>query len=313
MPQDIILPATLDAAFQNFDTRFRRGMKGSAPWWQLLATLMTSDTEEEIHAWLQQIPGLAEWIGERNGSTVAASAYRLANKDFNRDVKVPRNKFLDDKLGLYAPIFEQLGAHAAKFADRQVARLMKRGHIDEVGSRCWDGKPYYAPDHPIDPNTAGSGTFGNYLTNTDLNEANFNDVLRRISEFTLEDGEPLGLVATHLTVPGALRAKALKVAQAAIVVDSGAGVTNINQGVVEVRVLPELAGTATDNKSWYVSVCDQPIKPFLFQLRAAILLALVFGPESEHCKKHKEIVYGAEGRAAFGFTFPQLSFKCVTP
>lgn len=313
MAQDIILPGTLDAAFQNFDTRFRRGLKGSAAWWQALATLLTSDTEEEVHSWLQQIPGLAEWITERNGSTVAASEYKLKNRDFNRDVKVPRNKFLDDKLGLYAPIFEQLGMQSAKFADRQIARLMRRGHIDEATSRCWDGKPFYATDHPVDANRAAAGVFGNYLVNTDLTEANFNDVLRRISEFTLEDGEPLGLTPTLLTVPGSMRAKALKVVKASIVEDGGAGVTNINQGALEVRVIPELAGDATDNKSWYVSVADQPIKPFIYQLRQAIVLALVFGPDSEHCKKNKELVYGAEGRAAFGYSFPQLSFKCVAP
>lgn len=309
-----ITPELVEAAFQNFDTRFRAGIKMGAPWWSLVATLLTSDTEEEVHSWLQLVPGLAEWVTERNTSSAALSAYRLKNRDFNRDVKVPRNKLADDKLGVFGPIFEQLGMHAAKFGDRRIARLMKIGHdAAQPEAICFDGKPFYAADHPIDPNRPGAGTFENYLTGKTLTKANFEEVLVRMSEFTMEDGEPLGLMATDLTVPMALRATALEVVEAAIVqsASTNAGVTNVNQGVVRVKVLPELSGTASDKKSWYVSVCDQPIKPFIFQLREAIKLAILFGLDSEHCKKTQEIVFGAEGRAAFGYSFPQLSFKCV--
>lgn len=315
MAQDL-MNEDVDAAFQNFDTRFRAGIKMGDPWWQLFATLLTSDTEEEVHSWLQLIPGLAEWTTERNTSGLAASAYRLKNKDFNRDAKVPRNKIADDKLGMFAPIFEQLGMHAAKFGDRQIARLMKKGHDATVAEAiCFDGKPFYATDHPVDPNRPAAGTFSNYLANTALTEANFEAVLTAISQFTLEDGEPLGLMATDLTVPMALRGTALRIAEAGIVqsASTNAGVTNINQGVVRVKVLPELSGTASDNKSWYVSVTNQPIKPFIFQLREAIRLGILFGLDSEHCKKNKELVFGAEGRAAFGYSFPQLSIKAVGP
>lgn len=315
MAQDIT-PELLDAAFQNFDTRFRAGLKAGNAWWSMLATLLTSDTEEEVHSWLQMVPGFEEWITERNTSAAALSGYRLKNKDFNRDVKVPRNKLADDKLNVFGPIFEQLGMHAAKFGDRRVARLMKNGHdATNPESICFDEKPFYATNHPVDPNRPGAGTFSNYLTGTSLTKANFEAVLTRIAEFTLEDGEPLGLMATELSVPMALRATALEIVEAGIIQSSStnAGVTNVNQGVVRVRVIPELSGTTSDNKSWYVSVADQPIKPFIFQLREAIRLGILFGLDSEHCKKKKEVVFGAEGRAAFGYSFPQLSVKCVGP
>ena len=315
MAQDI-MHEDVEAAFQNFDTRFRQGIKAAAPWWQLFATVLTSDTEEEVHSWLQLIPGLEEWVTERNTSSIAASAYRLKNKDFNRDAKVPRNKFADDKLGMFAPIFEQLGMHAAKFGDRQVARLMKIGHDStQSDAICFDGKPFYATDHPVDVNRPAAGTFSNYLANTALTEANFETALTAISQFTLEDGQPLGLMATDLTVPMALRGTALRIAEAGIVqsASANAGVTNINQGVVRVKVLPELSGSASDNKSWYLSVTNQPIKPFIHQLREAIRLGILFGLDSEHCKKNKELVFGAEGRAAFGYSFPQLSIKGVGP
>lgn len=315
MAQDII-NEDVEAAFQNFDTRFRAGMKMGEAWWSLFATMLTSDTEEEVHSWLQLIPGLEEWVSERNTSALAASAYRLKNKDFNRDAKVPRNKIADDKLGVFGPIFEQLGMHAAKFGDRQIAKLMKQGHDASIASSiCFDGKPFYATDHPVDVNKPSAGTYSNYLTGTALTETNFEAVLTRIAEYTLEDGETLGLMATDLTVPMALRGTALRIAEAGIVqsASTNAGVTNVNQGVVRVKVLPELSGSASDNKSWYVSVCSQPIKPFIYQLREAIRLGILFGLDSEHCKKNKELVFAAEGRAAFGYSFPQLSVKAVGP
>lgn len=77
-----------------------------------------------------------------------------------------------------------------------------------------------------------------------------------IMEQKWHGGRPMGLMPTHLVVPPSLRARALAVAQAGVVVDaqtianragdenvggSAASVTNINQGVLEVVISPWLA------------------------------------------------------------------------
>jgi phage major head subunit gpT-like protein len=312
MAQDIILPEFADAAFQNFNTAFRRGLRAGATWARELATFIPSDTEEEIHEWLQMIPGLEEWVTERNASTLAASGYRLKNKDWNRDVKISRNKFLDDKLGLYGPTFEMLGQQASKLHDRRLARGLKRGHLNEAESLCYDGKPFFATDHPVDPNDPSKGNFSNLLALA-LTGANFNTAYKAFLAFTLEDGEPLGIMPTHLCVGPALREAAVEICKSAIVASGNAGVSNVNQGVVEPKVIPELGGSAEENRSWYLECLGAPIKPQLVQERQAARVDVVFDQNSEHCKKHKELVYGAEARGNYGWSFPQLAIKSIGP
>lgn len=89
-----------------------------------------------------------------------------------------------------------------------------------------------------------------------LNPDNLSLAIAAIMEMKWHGGRPMGLVPTHLVVPPSLRAKALAVAQAAVVfeqqtIENAAGdenvggvaaaVTNINQGVLEVVISPWLA------------------------------------------------------------------------
>lgn len=89
-----------------------------------------------------------------------------------------------------------------------------------------------------------------------LTPDNLSLAIAAIMNMKWHGGRPMGLVATHLVVPPTLRARALAVAQAAVVFDSltirnaaddenvggaAAAVTNINQGVLEVVISPWLA------------------------------------------------------------------------
>ena len=90
----------------------------------------------------------------------------------------------------------------------------------------------------------------------ELTPDNLSSAIAQIMGHKWHGGRPMGLVPTHLVVPPTLRARALAVAQAGVVVDaktiqnvagdenvggSAAAVTNINQGVLEVVISPWLA------------------------------------------------------------------------
>ena len=89
-----------------------------------------------------------------------------------------------------------------------------------------------------------------------LTPDNLSLAISTVMEMKWHGGRPMGLVPTHLVVPPKLRARALAVAQAGVVMDTltvrneadndnvgaaGAAVTNINQGVLEVVISPWLA------------------------------------------------------------------------
>ena len=90
----------------------------------------------------------------------------------------------------------------------------------------------------------------------ELTPDNLSTAIATIMGMKWHGGRPMGLMPTHLVVPPTLRARALAVAQASVVVDqktiqnvagdenvggSAAAVTNINQGVLEVVISPWLA------------------------------------------------------------------------
>lgn len=312
MAQDINLTERGQAAFYGFSTRFQQGMRTAPIFWPELATEIPSDSEGEIHEWMELIPGFKKWKDERKFHTVGAAEYRLVNEDFSDGIRVPRNKLLDDKLGLYSKQAQMLGMQAAKIHDRYIADRMKNGHTSGPDYKCFDGKPFFATDHPKSVNGQVSGTFSNYRTSTALTESNFNAMYAAMQAFPGPDGEPLGIQPTLLIVPPALRATALAiVGPESMTLINAAGTaagSNINRGVVRVMVLPELAGADT---TWYLACTSWPILPLIVQTRQQPGFDEIAGLQSEHCKLNKELLYGSDGRFAFGYSFPHLMLKAA--
>jgi phage major head subunit gpT-like protein len=310
MAQDINLSTRASAAFVGFSTRFQMGFQQAPVFWPQVATEITSEGEAEIHAWLELIPGFRKWTDERKFHAIGAGEYTLVNDDWEDSFKLPRNKLEDDKIGLYGPNAEMLGMQARKFPDRLVADRLKNGHTSGAAYKCFDGKAFFATDHPKSVNGQVSGTFSNYHTSRALTAANFNTTYAELMAVQGPDGQPMALVPDALFVPPALRAAGKEIVEAGTVPNSAgtASQTNVNAGVVRLVVVPELAGADT---TWYLGVTGMPIKPLIVQTRKAPEFDEIAGLDSPHCKLYKELLYGSDARAAFGYSFPHFMKKCV--
>lgn len=308
MAQDLTLSARAQAAFYGFSTRFHMGLKKAPVFWPKVATQIPSDTETEIHAWLEMIPGMKKWTDERHFHSLGSVDYRLTNGDWDTGFRVPRNKVRDDQLGLYGNNAEMLGDQAAKWPDVQIADRLKNGHTSGKEYKCFDGKPFFATDHPVSVNGQVTGTFRNLRTSFALTEANFNAAYAEMQALPGPDGQPLGVIATALVVPPALRSSALELTKSGLIVaaSGNAAKENINQGIVEPIIIPELAGADAD---WYLMALGQVVKPLIFQLRESPTFDEIAGFDSLHCKLKKEMLYGTDGRGEFGYSFPQFAFK----
>jgi phage major head subunit gpT-like protein len=302
----------LDALYQNFNAAFQEGLvdlldEYGRPWWSQVATEMPSDTDEEVHAWIQQIPTVREWLGDRVLNALSESSYRLKNRTFENTVQVSKDRVADRKIGVEAPLMRMLGYQFAKFPDRTIATELLIGY---AARKCYDGKAFFADDHPVNVLDAGKGTFDNLRASTALTAANFDTIFAAMAGFKNADGEVLGIVPDTLIVPPQLRTTAHLIAHAAFVPSSAGTATqsNPNEGVVGVLVLPELASEST---TWYLGKLKGPLKPLLRQVREAPVFDLVFGPDSDHCKKTRQLAWGADCREAFGYTLPQLMVRCT--
>ena len=78
----VINGANLRAIYQGFNTIYNKAFAEAEPQYQKVATVVPSTTGEETYAWLGDIPGMREWIGDREIQNLTASDYTVKNKSF---------------------------------------------------------------------------------------------------------------------------------------------------------------------------------------------------------------------------------------
>ncbi|WP_374467397.1 Mu-like prophage major head subunit gpT family protein, partial [Ferrovibrio sp.] len=109
------------------------------------ATPVPSTGSEEDYKWLGKTTRFREWLGSRVIQNLAASSYVIKNKTFENTVGVSREDIEDDKLGVYSPLFQQLGYDAKTHPDELVFGLLKNG-FSQAG---YDGQYFFDTDHPV--------------------------------------------------------------------------------------------------------------------------------------------------------------------
>lgn len=141
----LITPANLKTLFIGYKTAFVGALGQAASQYQQLATVVSSTTGTEEYGWLGQMPGMREWIAERVVHGLENHGYSIKNKPFELTVAVPKTAIEDDTHGTYTPLMQELGRSAAAHPDELTFGLLKDG----VSVKCYDGKPFFAANHPV--------------------------------------------------------------------------------------------------------------------------------------------------------------------
>lgn len=151
----VITQAALNAIRRTFDRVFQAGVQSAASEWQRIATRVPSGSAQNIYGWLMKFPQMREWPkgARRQARNIAERTYALANKKYETTVEVAREDIEDDNLGMYRPIVQAAGQEASDHVDRGVFGVLDDGYR----TTCFDGKPFFASDHPRHANEDGSG------------------------------------------------------------------------------------------------------------------------------------------------------------
>lgn len=137
--------ANLQSANVGFSAAFSAGLAMATALYPRIATKITSTTKTQEYGWIGQFPGMREWIGDRVINGLAKHGYSLTNKAYETTIAVDKDDFEDDNLGIYAPMFQQLGQNAQTFPDLLVWGLLKNG----FSTPCYDGQYFFDSDHPV--------------------------------------------------------------------------------------------------------------------------------------------------------------------
>src|SRR5471032_584011 len=113
----IITPALIKALFTSYKKEYQGGLTMVTPTYEKVATIIPSTTASNAYAWLGQFPQFREWIGERQIKDMQASGYTITNKLFESTIGVKRTDIEDDAIGVYAPLFQEMGRAAAIYPE----------------------------------------------------------------------------------------------------------------------------------------------------------------------------------------------------
>ncbi len=285
----IVNAQTLRGIYIAFNTLFNKAFEGQKPTYQRIATVVPSTTEAETYAWLGDIPGMREWIGDREIQNLSGSDYTIKNKDFELTVGVGRNAIEDDKIGLYNPSIQMLAESAALHPDELVYSLLSTGFT----ALCYDGKPFFATDHAV-----GEKAVSNKLTDK-LSLQSYIAARAMMQSFKNSKGRSLGLVPDLLVVPPALEATARDI----LIADYVNGTRNTMKDTAEIHVEPRL----TSDSAWFLLATKRPLKPIIFQQRKKPKFVSITEETSANVFMQKTYLYGVDSRDNVGFGFWQMA------
>lgn len=136
--------------------RFDAGAESSTPFYPEIATTVRSNGSDEQYGGLGSVPGMREWLGDRQFHTLRGAEFTIQNRHFESSVQIEKTDIEDARLLKYSPVLEELGAEAMHHPDELMFELLINGE----SQTCWDGQFFFDTDHAW----GDSGTQSNDLT-----------------------------------------------------------------------------------------------------------------------------------------------------
>jgi phage major head subunit gpT-like protein len=283
----LLTKATLQGLQTSFSNIHGKGWAMATPRLIEMATRVPSSTRTQTYGWMARLMKMRKWEGPRLIQNLNTHAYTLENEPYELTVAVDKYDIKDDMLGIYNPLFEELGRQSKLWPDTVLKTALQAGTTN-LG---FDGVAFFATTHPL--NAAGNQS--NNFAATALTAANFAVVRAAMMSYTDETGEPLGIIPDTLFVPPALA----DTANTIVTVEFGAsGATNVQRGQARVVMVPQLANQAT---TWYLADTSSAIKPLVWQEREAPILVSKTDVDEEAVFWQKQFIWGIEARGAAGY------------
>lgn len=279
------MPALMPSFVFDLETRMRMIRENeylrlaSNLWWDKAAKVLPSLSRKEIITW---VLSTAQLEAQGQGGNFAFDNMTVLETEFTPEtvgkaLKLRRQQFEDldgNGVQLAAEWSGQIGAQHAYWPQKQVAYFLKNAHTASLFTG-YDGKAFFATDHPVNPKRASLGTFTNLFTGADAAPidvsvapdtalANLSAVFAKILSIKMPNGEdprflrPRGIIANPKLFPRVCQLTNAKfLAQAA---SSGGGSGDVEAiiaalGYGQPILADEFAGFESDTS--YFVLCEQ--------------------------------------------------------
>jgi len=136
---------------------FVDGLGTVTPQWDKIASKVPSSGSSEFYGWLKDLPGIEEWLTDRQLTELGSNGYQIVNKTYEASIKIKREDLEDDKIGKYSVLAKAWGRESSLFPDKHTYGLLAAGFT----TLCFDGQNYFDSDHPLE--TTPASTYSNVV------------------------------------------------------------------------------------------------------------------------------------------------------
>lgn len=267
-----------------------------------VAMVVPSSNSQETYAWLQNMPRMRKWVGDKVINKLSKQGYSIVNDDFEVTVEVKRNDIEDDNIGQYNNMSQQAGWSAAQLPDELVAELINAGQTE----LCYDGKPFFSSTHPVTvkgKEKEMSNVLNKALSAASLAEAKASYGVGRTKMRALTDYEGRNLkVKPNMLIVGPDLEDTARTLLTADKLENGD--QNIYKNTAELLVIDDLK-TGT----WYLQDTSMPVKALILQERKKPVFVSQTDLNAPDVFSRAVYKFGAEARYGAGYGFWQLMLK----
>lgn len=141
----LVNASNLDSLRVGFSAAFQNGMGQAPSQFERVATVVRATQKEQKYGWLGKIPNVRDWVGPRAIQNLMQHDYAIKEKPFELTIGVDKDDIETDNLGIYTPMFTEMGMSSGSKKDLLVFQLLKAGFSTE----CYDGQNFFDTDHPV--------------------------------------------------------------------------------------------------------------------------------------------------------------------
>jgi phage major head subunit gpT-like protein len=284
------------AASYGWHTAFNDQLTKVAPKYEKIAMVVPSDNAVELYRWLNSVPQMEKWLGDRKIAKLAAEGMQITNEDYANGVELDRDDLRDDKLGMVEKRVRQCADAGPAAIDRAVFTRLDNS-FTAAGGLTWDGQYIVDTDH-VASSQHGQTSQSNHGTAA-LAEASFENALVAMMGLKSDTSELLDVFPKILVtgVTGTVWKAARNLLQSDMNA-AGSG-KNLNEGIVEHVWSQYITGN-----HWFL--IDPRLPPIIVQIRQqAEFRAPVTDFDDFYAFMRKTLYYGADMTFGTGPAFWQ--------
>ena len=287
-----ITQSNISGLTTGYKVAFNKQLEDTKIVYEQFTTKIQSQTKYEDYPFLGQMPGMKEWIGDREIQNFESNNYIVANKSYEDTIAINRDDIEDDQYGKYKPVIQGFADAAARLPQELTVKAM----IGGFANKCYDGKAFFATDHKM-----GKNVYSNRSTEK-LSRIAFRRGRTAMRSLVGDKGRALGIVPDLLVVSPTNEYVGREILEEDRLEN---GASNPDKGLARLLVLDELA---TDPDVWFLFCTGKFLKPMIYQERKKPTFTYLTGDKDLNVFMSNKYIYGADARGAAAYGFPQMAY-----